>query len=280
MDNRIIDIRGKRLDFDKKTYVMGILNVTPDSFSDGGKYQHYDAAMRRIEEMIAEGADIIDIGAESTRPGAKPLSAEEELHRISEVVRGAAVNFDTVISIDTYKSQVAEETLKLGAHIINDISGMTMDDKMAEITAKYDCAAVLMHMQGKPESMQTAPKYNDIIEEIKYSLEKSIKIAQDAGLKRENIILDPGIGFGKKLEHNLEIIRRLDIFCKMGYPVLLGASRKSFIGVLTNAEADDRLAGSLAAAVLGAAHGAGIVRVHDVQDTVRALKVTDAIIKG
>lgn len=270
-------IQGKEFDFSKKTYVMGILNITPDSFSDGGQYNEVDTAVDRALEMLEEGADIIDIGAESSRPGANEVSAEEELKRIIPIVEALLKRTEAVLSIDTYKAKVAEECLKLGAGIINDISGLNADEKMAEVIADYDAYCILMHMQGTPNTMQKNPQYNEIISDIIRELGNSIQKAEINGIKPEKIMLDPGIGFGKTQEHNLEIINNLKEFKTLGKPLLVGASRKSFIGKILGTEADNRLEGSIATAVISSLNGANMIRVHDVKETVRAIKVTDEI---
>lgn len=266
----------KNINFKEKTYVMGILNITPNSFSDGGKYLGIDAAVERAKEMIREGADIIDIGAQSTKPGAEEVSAEEELNRLKPVIE-ELVKLDTIISVDTDKSIVAEEVLKMGVHIINDISGLKYDKNMAFVVAKYDALLVAMHMQGRPQYMQENPEYEDLIREIKLELLESVELAKNAGVKKERIILDPGIGFGKTTEDNLLILKKTKDFVNLDYPLLIGASRKSVIGNVLDVGINDRLEGSLAVAVYTASKGANIIRVHDVKETVRALKMFDAI---
>lgn len=274
--NKVL-IQGKEFDFSKKTYIMGILNVTPDSFSDGGKYNKTDAAIERALRMVAEGADIIDIGAESTRPGAPEVSEEEELERILPVVKVLLEKTDVVLSIDTYKAKVAEECLKLGAGIINDISGLNADDRMAEVISDYDAYCILMHMQGTPKTMQKSPHYGEVISDIINELRNTLKKAELSGIKPEKIMLDPGIGFGKTQEHNLEIINNLKEFKTLGKPLLVGASRKTFIGKILGTETNNRLEGSIATAVISSLNGANVIRVHDVEESVRAIKVTDKI---
>ncbi len=256
--------------------IMGILNVTPDSFSDGGVYARIDKAIARAHEMVANGADLIDIGGESTRPGARAISVIEELDRVLPVVE-ALVNCGADISIDTRKPEVAEAAIKAGAKIWNDVTGLEFDKESLPTAARLDCQIVLMHMRGSPETMQDNPEYIDAVGEINNYLKGRAQAALKAGVKRENIILDPGIGFGKRLEDNLDILQRLDDFHAHGYPILLGASRKSFIGAIDGSEADERLGGSLAAALWGAAQGVAILRVHDVKQTVQALNVWRAI---
>ena len=243
-------IRGKNFDFENKTYTMGILNLTPDSFSDGGSYIDIEAAIERAKKMVEEGADIIDVGAESTRPGATSVSEELELKRILPVVKRLVTEIDLPISIDTYKSSVAEECIKAGAHIINDIKGLKGDSNMAKVIAKYGVYVIIMHIKGEPETMQKNPKYDNIIKDIKESLEESVDIAIKEGVSPEKIILDPGIGFGKTFENNLEIIKKLCELKKLEYPILIGASRKGFIGDILNTPPLDRLEGNLAVAAI------------------------------
>lgn len=270
-------INNKKFDFENKTYTMGILNLTPDSFSDGGSYTDVETAVKRAKKMVEEGVDIIDVGAESTRPGADYIEEETELKRILPVVRRLVTEVDVPISIDTYKSRVAEECIKVGAHIINDIKGLKGDPNMAKVVAKYGVSVIIMHIQGDPQNMQKNPEYDNIIEDIKGSLEESIDIAVKAGVSPKNIILDPGIGFGKTFEGNLEIIKKLCEFKKLEYPILIGASRKGFIGNILGTPPLDRLEGNLAVAVISAYNGASIIRVHEVKETVRALKVADSV---
>ena len=272
-------IKNKEFDFKNNIYTMGILNLTPDSFSDGGYYTDVEAALKRARQMVKEGVDIIDVGAESTRPGAKYIEEEEELRRLLPVVERLVKEVEVPISIDTYKSKVAEECLKLGAHIINDIKGLKDDPKMAEVVANYGVPIIIMHIKGTPKTMQDNPHYDNLIGEISKSLEESVEIAVKAGIKKENIILDPGIGFGKTFNGNLEIIDRLGKFKKLGYPILVGASRKGFIGEILGTPPLERVEGNLAVAVLSAYNGASIMRVHEVKETVQALKVVKAIKK-
>ncbi|MEK6690990.1 MAG: dihydropteroate synthase [Nitrospirota bacterium] len=259
---------------------MGILNVTPDSFSDGGLYLNTDKAVERSFEIEKEGADIIDIGGESTRPGALPLSPEEELSRVVPVIEKLKSRLRIPISIDTYKAEVAREAIKAGASIINDISGLRFDPEIASVSAEYDVPVVIMHIKGTPRDMQINPVYQDLIGEIRHFLEEGISIAQKAGVDDDMIIIDPGIGFGKTFEHNLEIINRLDEFRSLGMPILLGPSRKSFIGKILDLPPGDRLEGTAAAVAIGIMKGANIVRVHDVSSIVRVARVVDAITHG
>ena len=254
--------------------VMGILNVTPDSFSDGGRYNRPEKAIERALEMVQEGATIIDIGGESSRPGSLRISAEEELERIIPVIRGIREQSDVLISVDTYKPEVAEKALNAGVDIINDIYGLRKEG-MAELIADHDASVVIMHMQGDPENMQDNPQYRDVIGEITGFLRAQAEKALDAGISPDAIAIDPGIGFGKTVEHNLTIIRELSSFRSLGYPVLLGASRKSFIGKSLGLEVDERLEASLAVASIGIWNGASIIRAHDVKETVRAVKMSE-----
>lgn len=265
------------LDFTKKTYVMGILNLTPDSFSDGGSYDGIEEAVRRAKEMVEEGAHIIDIGGESSRPGAEYVDEAEELARVIPVIRRLASEVDVPISIDTYKAGVAKAAIEAGAHIINDISGFKGDPQMAKVAGELRVPCILMHMRGTPKTMQANIEYMDIMSDLKKELEESIDIALGAGVSREDIILDPGIGFAKTFDHNLIILRKLKELGDMGYPILVGASRKRFIGEILDAEAHERLEGSLAVAAVSAWEGAHILRVHDVAETSKVLRVTDAI---
>lgn len=279
MRNKIV-IGKKVLDFNSTTYVMGILNVTPDSFSDGGKHESLEKAIKKAKEMVEAGATIIDIGGESTRPGAEYVDLETEISRVAPVIKRLSEEVEVLISIDTYKAEVAKKAVEAGAHIINDVTGFKGDNNMATVAAKLDVPCILMHMRGTPKTMQKNPKYDNLLVEIKSELNESVKLALDAGVKKENIILDPGIGFAKRFEDNLELIKATDILLEEGYPLLVGASRKRFIGDILEADVDSRLEGSLAVAVISASKGAGILRVHDVEETVKALRVTDAIIKG
>jgi len=257
---------------------MGILNVTPDSFHDGGRYPSAQAAVERAKEMAAAGAGIIDVGGESTRPGADPVSVEEELKRVIPVIEAVAPALDAIISIDTSKAAVAEAALAAGAGMINDVTALRADPRMAEVAARAACPLCLMHMLGEPRTMQEDPQYEDVITDIKDFFRERIDFALAAGIKKENLILDPGIGFGKTLEHNLTIIRRLDELTDLGLPLLIGASRKRFVGAITGEEdTEKRLAGTIAVNVYAYAGGARIFRVHDVAENAQALKVAAAI---
>ena len=265
-----------KLKLNGKCHVMGILNVTPDSFYDGG--WHFDSVntQKRIEEMISEGAEIIDIGGESTRPGSKPVSVKEELERVIPAIEFIKSISDIPISIDTQKAEVARHAVEAGACVVNDVGGLRNDD-MISLIAELQIPVIIMHMQGTPENMQKNPQYANTVQDIKNWLEERINTAEIAGIKRSNIIVDPGIGFGKNLKHNLEILGGLNQFNSMAGGVLLGASRKSFIGFLTGADDSDRLTGSLASAMIGATEGVDLVRVHDVKETRRAIETINAL---
>jgi len=270
-----------KLDTSHKTLVMGILNVTPDSFSDGGRYLDTKTAVEQGLRMAEEGADIIDIGGESTRPGAQKISLDEELKRVLPVIRELASKLKIPISIDTYKSKVAKAAIEAGASIVNDISGLNFDPEMARTVSAYKAGLVLMHIKGTPENMQTDPQYDDLLAEVGSYLKSSIKLAAEAGIKHEMIAIDPGIGFGKTVEHNLSLIKNLEYFKKFNCPLVVGVSRKSFIGKLNNnIPADQRLPGSLAAALLAVQNGASVIRCHDVKETVQALTVYQAVKTG
>ena len=260
-------------DFSKKTYIMGILNVTPDSFSDGGRYTGAQAALKRALEMQEQGADIIDVGGESTRPGHIAISEEEELKRISSVIKLLRQNISIPISIDTYKPVVAKHALELGATIVNDIWGLQRDDDMARVVAKHDAYIVAMHNQDGSHYEK------DIMQEIKRFLEKSIEIALKAGIDSKKIIIDPGIGFGKTPEQNIEVMSRLEELKTLGYPILIGTSRKSMIGKILDLPPSERIEGTVATTVIGIGKGVDLVRVHDVKENLRAARVADAILR-
>lgn len=257
---------------------MGVVNVTPDSFSDGGRFFTPDAATERALQLQEDGADIVDIGGESSRPGAHPVSESEELNRVLPVTDALAASLRVPISIDTYKAGVALRAIGAGASIVNDISGLR-DENMVEIVAQNQTGVVIMHMKGTPANMQRHPVYKDAIAEISAFLLKQKKTAIAGGIEPERIALDPGIGFGKRLQDNLDILQRLNLFASLESPLLIGVSRKSFIGTLLNQAVDERLEGTLASVVLAAAKGADIVRVHDVKAVRRALTVADSIVK-
>lgn len=267
-------------DLGRRTLVMGILNVTPDSFSDGGRFFSLESAVAHARQLIREGADIIDVGGESTRPGAEPVTAEEELRRVLPVIRAIRKEFSVPISIDTYKAIVAEAALAAGANIVNDISALRFDPQMVEVVAHARVPVVLMHMLGTPQTMQQNPVYTDVVREIKEFLGERIAFARAHGIRE--IIIDPGIGFGKTVAHNVEILRRLSELKDLGCPILIGTSRKSFIGKLGGTEENplpisERLEGTIASNVIAVLHGAQIVRVHDVAAMKRALAIVDAV---
>ena len=256
---------------------MGILNATPDSFSDGGKFNAIDSAMDRIHIMLSEGASIIDVGGESTRPNAEPVSEEEELSRVIPILKKGIPTFsDAVFSIDTTKYEVAKQALELGAKIVNDVSGLEKEPKLADLCAEFGATYVLMHSQGDPQTMQYNPSYVNVMVEIYEFFERKIEVLQSKGVNK--IILDPGIGFGKKLQHNLSLLAHLDSFKKIGFPLLVGASRKSMIGqILDGRPADERLAGTLAVHYHSLIKGADILRVHDVKEASDSIRIFNAI---
>lgn len=265
----------------RRTLVMGILNVTPDSFSDGGAFLSYDAAIERGMTMVEEGADIIDIGGESSRPGSEPVLVQEEIRRVVPVIKELAKRTDRPISIDTYKAATASAALEAGASIINDISGMQFDSDMRHVAAEHACPVVIMHIKGTPRDMQKSPVYTDLMGEVTDYLRERIGEAIQAGVDERLIIVDPGVGFGKTVDDNLTILRRLSEFKTLGRPILIGTSRKSTIGqVLGGLPPDERLEGTAATVALSIASGANIVRVHDVKPMSRVAKMTDAITHG
>ncbi|MBI5394255.1 MAG: dihydropteroate synthase, partial [Verrucomicrobia bacterium] len=269
--------RNSTLDFsDGRPRVMGVLNVTPDSFSDGGKFLDLQAAVAHAHAMIEAGADIIDIGGESSRPGSAPVLLEEELRRVVPVVEQLNAQ-RPLLSVDTTKAEVARRALDAGAHIINDISAGRFDADMLPLATRTGAGVVLIHMQGTPQTMQQAPHYDDVTREVADFLRERMAAAQAAGIAPEQVVVDPGIGFGKSVKHNLDLLAHLDALNSFGRPVLVGLSRKSFIGKLLGEEVADRLAGSLAAACWAVLRGANIVRVHDVAETVAALRVIDEL---
>jgi dihydropteroate synthase len=269
---------GFTLDFSRRTYIMGILNVTPDSFSDGGTFYKETEAVAHALQMAEDGADIIDIGGESTRPGSEAVPLEEELKRTIPVINTLARKIRIPISIDTYKAEVARRALDAGASMVNDISGLKFDPEMPRVVSRRKVPVVIMHIRGTPKDMQQNPVYRDLIPEVRESLRGGIKLALDAGISDDMILVDPGIGFGKTFTHNLEILNNLEAFAAMGKPVLVGPSRKAFIGkILGDALPDERLEGTAAAVAVSIMHGAHIVRVHDVKEMVKVAKVTDAI---
>lgn len=264
-------IGNREFDIKNRTYIMGILNVTPDSFSDGGKWNCMDHALKHTEAMIAEGADILDVGGESTRPGHTPVGAQEEIERVLPVIEAVKSRFDIPISVDTYKGCVAEESLKAGADLINDIWGLKYDPEMAPVIAKYDAACCLMHNKENTE-------YNNFIVDMLAETQECVNIAKKAGIKDERIILDPGVGFGKTYEMNLATMNHLELFQQLGYPVLLGTSRKSMIGLALDLPVDQRVEGTLATSVIGVMKGCAFVRVHDIKENKRVIQMTEAIL--
>ena len=263
-------IGNKNFDTKNHTYIMGILNVTPDSFSDGGNYSAVDNALFRVEEMIKEGVDILDVGGESTRPGYQQISVSEEIERVVPVLERIKANFDIPISLDTYKSEVALNGIKAGADMINDIWGLKADDKMARIIAQNEVACCLMH--NRKEAL-----YDSYLEDVVVDLKESIRMALDAGIAKDKIMIDPGVGFGKTYEHNLEILRKLDILDTLGYPILLGVSRKSVIGLTLDLPISERLNGTLALSAYGMLRGCSFLRVHDIKQNKEVVCMLEAI---
>ena len=278
-------IRDRVLPIGQRTLIMGILNVTPDSFSDGGQFLTLDSALAHAEQMISEGADIIDVGGESTRPGGEPVSADDEIKRVVPIIQALTSRTDTPISVDTTKSEVARAALDAGAAIVNDISALRFDFYVADAVARARAGLVLMHSRGTPATMHRLPPVADIMGEVTHSLRASINMAERRGVKRESIVIDPGIGFGKSQEQNLELIARLDqlIAAFPDYPLLIGTSRKSFIGRIladetgTPAPAEDRLHGTMATITAAILHGAHIIRVHDVKAAAETIRVAESI---
>lgn len=283
------------LDWGARTYVMGILNITPDSFSGDGllrssETDRIDPALEQAGRFLSAGADILDVGGESTRPGSKTVTAQEELERVLPVISALVNHFpQAIISVDTYKAAVAAEALAAGAHIINDVWGLRADPQLAGMVARYKAPVVLMHNRSKPTNAQVQEnlggryvgmEYDDLVEDVKRELLESVALARQAGIPDENIILDPGIGFGKTIEQNLELLNRLGEFRALGFPILLGPSRKSFIGYSLNLPPDQRVEGTAAAVSVGIVRGADIIRVHDVEMMVRVARMTDAIVRG
>ena len=270
-DKKNMKIGNRFFDTKNHTYIMGILNVTPDSFSDGGKWNHMDEALKHTEAMIADGADIIDIGGESTRPGHTPVSADEEAQRVLPVIEAVKKHFDIPVSVDTFKSSVAESSIQAGADLVNDIWGLKYDPKMAAVIAKYDVACCLMHNKSNTE-------YQNFLIDMLAETQECVNLARQAGIKDEKIMLDPGIGFGKTFEMNLEAMNHLELFQNLGFPVLLGTSRKSMIGLALDLPVDQRMEGTLATSVIGVMKGCSFVRVHDVKENKRVIQMTEAIL--
>ena len=258
---------------------MGVVNVTPDSFSDGGLYLEKKKAVQRALELVGEGADIVDVGGESTRPGSDPIPAKEEIRRLIPVISSVREKTDVLISVDTTKSEVAEAALDAGASIINDISSLRVDPEMASLVVQRDAPVILMHMKGTPKTMQINPSYTDLLEEVKSFLRERIELALASGFKKEKIIIDPGIGFGKRYEDNLTLINNLLVFEDLDRPILVGPSRKSFIGKILNLPPLERIEGTIASSIISIIRGAHILRVHDVAPVKRALLVAEAILE-
>lgn len=270
-----LNFAGRALDM-SRCHVMGVLNVTPDSFSDGGQFNSPAAAMARARQMVADGAAFIDVGGESTRPGASPVSVQEEMDRVCPVVEAIAKELDVVVSVDTSAPEVMAETARLGAGLINDVRALQRDGA-PEAAAKAGIPACIMHIQGEPDTMQDRPHYRNVRRDVSSFLTERMRIAEQAGMRPENIILDPGFGFGKTLEHNLQLLACLEQLHVLGHPLLVGMSRKSMLGAITGREVTERLPASLAAATIAAMKGVSIVRVHDVRETVDAVKVLTAM---
>lgn len=271
-------LAGRSLDLSRRPCIMGILNVTPDSFSDGSRYLDLDRAEQRALQMVDEGADIIDIGGESTRPNVAPVDAEEELRRVIPVVERLAGRIPVPISVDTYKAVVAREALRAGAEIVNDISGLTFDPAMAAAVAEADAGLVVMHTRGRPDTMQQNTAYGNLVAEVLDSLRRSVSVAEAAGVFRDRIVVDPGICFAKSVQGNLEILRRLREFSVLQLPLLIGTSRKSFIGTVLGRDVDERLFGTAATVSLAVANGASIIRVHDVREMRDVADMTHAVL--
>ncbi|MCH8499449.1 MAG: dihydropteroate synthase [Marinobacter sp.] len=270
-----MNFAGRNLDLNR-CHVMGVLNVTPDSFSDGGRFNQRDVALAHAERMVADGASFIDVGGESTRPGAAPVSVQQELDRVCPVIEALAGNLEAVISVDTSTPEVMAEAVRLGAGLINDVRALQRPGALA-VAAQAGVPVCLMHMQGQPDTMQEAPQYRQVVTDVSHFLMARVQAAREAGVPAEGLLLDPGFGFGKTLAHNLALLRELDQLRVLGYPLLVGMSRKSMLGQITGREVDDRLPASLAAATIAAIKGAAIIRVHDVRETVDAVRVVAAM---
>lgn len=273
----LLSTRSGSIDAARRTALMGIVNVTPDSFSDGGRYFDPGKAISHGIDLAREGADIIDVGGESTRPGARPLSAREEIERVLPVIRGLRRAVPIPISVDTYKADVARAALAEGADMVNDISALRFDAAMAPLIAAEKVPVVLMHMQGAPQTMQQRPRYQNVVQEVREFLQSRIDFALEAGVEADRIIIDPGIGFGKELDHNLALLRGIPILVSLGRPILVGPSRKTFIGKILEVGPEERLEGSLAAAVAAVLAGANMIRTHDVKEARRAIRIADAL---
>jgi dihydropteroate synthase len=274
---RVLEAGGHRLTLGGRTLVMGVINTTPDSFSDGGSFDTLEKARARALEIVKAGADMVDIGGESTRPGAEPLPLEEELRRTVPLIESLVGELGVPISIDTYKSEVAARALDAGASILNDISALRFDEAMAPLAAERGVPVILMHMQGEPRNMQENPAYDDVVADISRFLRERAAAAIEAGIPPENLLVDPGIGFGKTVEHNLEIVRRIEEFQSLSYPLVLGTSRKRFIGAVLDRPVDERLMGTAATVAFAVARGVDMVRVHDVEEMVEVVRMSDAV---
>jgi len=270
-------MQGQLQELGKRPLVMGILNVTPDSFSDGGRYMERERALEYAREMVAQGADIIDVGGESTRPGAHPVSLEEEVDRVVPVVEALSRELEVPISVDTRKAPVAKGALETGAIMVNDISGLRFSPDMIHVVAQYRPWVIVMHMKGTPKNMQKSPWYEDVVGEVEGFFEDRLRYLESHGISKERVILDPGIGFGKRLEDNLSLLRNIDRFLHLGCPIMVGPSRKSFIGTVLDLPVEERLEGTLAAVSIAVFQGAQVVRVHDVQPVRRAVDLAWAM---
>lgn len=278
LSTHLFKCRDTEFDLSQRTHIMGVLNTTPDSFYDGGNYTHIDAALKHAEKMIEEGADIIDIGGESTRPGSLPVSAEEELERVIPVIREIRKRFDIPLSIDTTKSEVAQSALDEGIKIVNDISGLTFDPEIADAVSRYGAGLVLSHTTSRPHDMQSKTNYGSLIEDIVHTLRISVKLAEHKGVRPHSIAVDPGFGFGKTVEQNLAILKHLNSFLELGKPLLIGTSNKSFIGKVLNTTTEDRIEGTAATVAVGILNGASIIRVHETGYMKRVSQMIDAIL--
>ena len=265
---------GRRTLLLHRTLIMGVVNVTPDSFSDGGLFLATECAVEHAKRLVEEGADIVDVGGESSRPGSDPVTEEEELNRVGPVVTALVKNLNVPISIDTYKPRTADRCLDLGATMVNDITGLRCAD-MRQVVARHDVPAVIMHMKGEPKTMQQNPSYGDVVSDVKDFLSRRALAAEQSGVRQ--VVIDPGIGFGKTVAHNMTLLRRLSEFKELPYPVLIGVSRKSSIGQITGAPVDERLPGTLAATAIAVLNGADVVRVHDVKECRQAVQIAEAI---
>lgn len=270
-----MNFAGRQIDL-SRCHVMGILNVTPDSFSDGGRFNRLDVALDRARQIVDEGAAFVDIGGESTRPGSAPVSVQEELDRVCPVVEAVAREFDTVISVDTSSPEVIRESVRVGAGLINDVRSLQRDGALAA-AVEAGVPVCLMHMKGEPKTMQAQPEYRNVLREVSSFLMERVRVAEQAGIAAENILLDPGFGFGKTLEHNLQLLAAQDQLRVLGYPLLIGMSRKTMLGQITGRDVAERLPASLAVATISALKGASVIRVHDVRETVDAVKVVAAM---